>query len=653
MSISMNNVMNNNVVREGSFAENKQLRDKLINKLYAEFVVIRKFTIEFDDENNMKIAVKYGTIGMSPVVEAFGVRRDVRINNVPVNVPLFAGSDETKAVKVNIDGVKYIYCDSLVTMECKDQAKMEQLTGTGFEFDGNVYRVSGSSPSTEKHSVKYCYRVSDKIETERQAFEIMDNVSGNVFSAAFGKLMTGKAVTKLNTRFGNYLTTMKCLAEIDLTKECIAIVHKDKATNNNGSIDGDYDFEEEVLAAMEAVGIEIDNHINDGAQYISVELAQRIGRSVGMKLSYKGALKAAFQMRCTVLTTKCMSRTLEQEDMMRIAKYNNATFYGNTNGPLATLVDEDGAKLINVEGLKANKTIKVEIMAMAKASNVHTSSQSLIKYMAVNPQETVKFLKEQMKDNMKEYYMGKLNDTEAQINNVNNRLIAALGRDSLEVETLNETLLKDVMKYAQSAIAKNRIAIPGVYSHMMFDLTYALTNGRIDRVLGMNKDGFVEAYSEDVCRMYAKEIAEIEKDNTLTEEQKDEKLFALLSGIVVKYPSAMPKEYEIVVYQTKRQMRRKIERLTKNNEERDILLAYFENTPYGCTVYAPINAMKNKLAGADVDFDATMTDMSDMKWILINQRLEERKTDNGYMGDCTIIVYGDVKRTHVDEDIEL
>ena len=71
-----------------------------------------------------------------------------------------------------------------------------------------------------------------------------------------------------------------------------------------------------------------------------------------------------------------------------------------------------------------------------------------------------------------------------------------------------------------------------------------------------------------------------------------------------------------------------------NNEDRRTLQRYFNNTPYGCTVYAPINAMKNKLAGADCDFDATMTDMSELKQILIAKRLRD-----GFMGDCTVISY--------------
>ena len=84
----------------------------------------------------------------------------------------------------------------------------------------------------------------------------------------------------------------------------------------------------------------------------------------------------------------------------------------------------------------------------------------------------------------------------------------------------------------------------------------------------------------------------------------------------------------------------------------EILTKYFNNTPYGTTVYAPLNAMKNKLAGADCDFDATMTDMSELKHILIEARLEEQKTKPGFMGDCTFISYKGTTKDNRNNDTE-
>lgn len=649
MAILMNNVMNNEVK---GFAANQAMRSAVVKALYEQSIVIRKFEVTTDEDNNMNMTFKYGTIGMNPVAVAFGLDYDVRIPNLPVEVKL--ENDKTEPRRVNVDGQKYIFCTSLITVECDDEQAINDMAINGFvvtDKDGNsvVYRAAGSSPSNEKHAVKFFYKVTEEIDTELKAFNIMDKVAGNVFSAKFAKLLNGKDITKMNTRLGNYLTTMKSLAQIDLTKDYIALV--------DGSIDGAHDFDEETRKQMDKVGISIDNNINDGANYYATDVIVEMAANVGVKMTHKDALKVAVQNRATYLTGKTMSRTLTKEHLVRVAKANNAKFYGNRNGRLLAVFDTDGAKLVNYAALEAGTAvIDVYVMAIAKASTVRTSGQHLIKYMSVDEKTTIKFMKNALGNKLDEFFLDKLNN-EAVMNSVNAKLIAALGEDAVKNTALMETLISDTIKYATSAIAKTKVDIEGVYSHMMFDLSYALTNGRVNGVLGITKDGFVEAYSEDVLRMYKDEIAAIENNNELTEDEKDEQLFQLLSGVVIKYPSAMPKEYEIVVYLTRKQLMRKIKAVTKDNKDRETLREYFNNTPYGCTVYAPINAMKNKLAGADVDFDATMTDMSALKFILIDQRIKEQNSRPGFMGYCTFISYNDIDRTDLqadeNDDIEL
>ena len=649
MTISMNNIMNNEVK---GFAANMAMRNAVVNKLYAQSIVIRKFEVAKDDNNEIHVSCKYGTIGMNPVAVAFGLDYDVRINNLPVEVKL--ANDNTEARRINVDGQKYIFCTSLITVECEDAAEINRMAADGFVYNDVVYRVAGSSPSNEKHAVKFYYKVTEEIDTELKAFNIMDSVAGNVFSAKFAKLMSGKEITKMNTRLGNYLTTMLSLAQIDLSKDYIAVVQKQKDENDklisDGSIAGAYDFDEATREAMDKVGVEIDNHINDGANFYATDVIVEMAANVGVKMTHKDALKVAVQNRATYLTGKTMSRTLTKEQLVRVAKANNAKFYGNRSGRLLAVFDEDGAKLINYAALEAGTAvIDVYVMAIAKASTVRTSGQHLIKYMAVDKEATINFMKKTLNGKLDKFFLDKLNN-EAMMDSVNARLISALGEDAVKNTALMETMINDTIKYAQSAIAKTKVDIDGVYSHMMFDLSYALTNGRVNGVLGITANGFVEAYSEDVLRMYKDEIAAIENNKELTEEEMDAQLFNLLSGVVIKYPSAMPKEYEIIVYLTRKQLMRKINKVTTDNRDRKTLREYFNNTPYGCTVYAPINAMKNKLAGADVDFDATMCDMSELKFILINQRLEEQKQNPGFMGDCTFISYKDIDRSELEID---
>ena len=656
MAISMNNVMNNEV--KGFYA-NQTMRNAVVKALYSCSYVIRKFKVTKDEDNNIHVSFVYGTIGQNPVAQAFGLDYNVRINNLPVEVKDM--NDKVKTQRVNVDGQKYIFCSSLITIECEDDAEINELATHGFVFKDNVYRPAGSSPSNEKHAVKFYYRVTEEIDTELKAFSIMDDISGNVFSAKFAKLLNGKDIAKMNTRLGNYLTTMLSLAQIDLSKDYIAIVSEEKDENGkvtkDGSIIGAHDFDEDTMEQMKKVGVNIDNHINDGANYYATDVIVDMAANVGVKISHKDALKIAVQNRATYLTGKTMSRTLTSKQLVRVAKANNAKFYGNRNGRLLAVFDEDGAKLINYKALEeGTAVIDVYVMAIAKASTVRTSGQHLIKYMSVDQETTIKFMKKAMSGKLDEFFLNKLND-DAVMDSVNAKLIAALGSEAVKNTALMETLISDTIKYATSAIAKTKVDIDGVYSHMMFDLSYALTFGRVNGVLGITKDGFVEAYSEDVLRMYKDEIAAIENNSELTPEEMDEQLFQLLSGVVIKYPSAMPNEYEIVVYLTKKQLMRKIKQVTKDNKDRETLREYFNNTPYGCTVYAPINSMKNKLAGADVDFDATMTDMSALKFILIDQRIKEQQTRPGFMGYCTFISYKDIDRTELtkdeNDDIEL
>ena len=639
MAILMNNVMNNEVK---GFAANMAMRNGVVKALYSKSVVIRKFEVAKDDNGEMQVSFKYGTIGQNPVAEAFGLDTNVRINNLPVEVKDMY--DKVKAQKINVDGVKYVFCSSLITIECEDEQLINELAADGFVFNDVVYRAAGSSPSNEKHATKFYYKVTEEIDTEVKAFNIMDDVSGNVFSAKFAKLVTGKDITRMNTRLGNYLTTMLSLAQIDLSKDYIALV--------DGSIAGADDFDPETKEQMKKAGIEIDSNINDGANYYATDVIVDMAANVGVKITHKDALKVAVQNRATYLTGKTMSRTLTKQQLVRVAKANNATFYGNRNGRLLAVFDTDGAKLVNYKALEeGTAVIDVYVMAIAKASTVRTSGQHLIKYMSVDQETTIKFMKKALGGKLDQFFMDKLNN-EATMNTVNARLISALGEEAVRNTALMESLISDTIKYATSAIAKTKVDIEGVYSHMMFDLSYALTNGRVNGVLGTTKDGFVEAYSEDVLRMFKDEIAAIENNKDLTPEEMDEQLFQLLSGVVIKYPSAMPKEYEIVVYLTRNQLMRKIKAVTQDNKDRETLREYFNNTPYGCTVYAPINAMKNKLAGADVDFDATMTDMSALKFILIDQRIKEQQTRPGFMGYCTFISYKDIDRKDLTPDVD-
>lgn len=634
MAITLKQLQNSKL---SGYAMNKKMREALINKLYELMPVINKYSFFKDEETNeLKYTVELGTSNDSPVIREFGLSDKVMRN---VKIQESTSNNNTVSRRVDIaPGTRYQLSENIILVYGTKDI-LADFTRNGLVIDGVRYEVASISPSQEKHSCKYFARLTEEVPNQKAVFDKIEKINGYVYTGLFSKPVSGEKILKSNSRLGNYGSNMQLLTEIDLSVYQVAIVED--------SITGAYDYESEVKKVMDKNGIKIDNHINDGALYLSISIVQRIFEALNMDIDRRAALTAALQLRIGTVTAKCMSRTLEQEDMMRIAKQYNAKFYGNPNGELALLIDEDGAKLINEIDLSTGKAIlKVYVMAMANASTPHTSGQHLIKYMNVDAARTLEIMDKLTTEALDNYITGQIMDGNNN-STVYAKIRSLVGEEALSSRMLMESLIKDTITYATSAVAKNRLAIEGIYSHMMFDLSYALTNGAVDFILGINKYGLIEAYSADICKRYAKEIAEIENDPTLSEEERELKLQAKLSATVIKFPSAGPDEYEVIVYQTENQIKAKIEKAAAgNNKMKRTLKAYFDNTPWGCTVFAPVNTLKNKLAGADVDFDACMSDMSELKNILV----EERMAHPNELGYCTFISYKDIEREEQKEE---
>ncbi len=610
-------------------------------------ITYNKATKQFDEDQYFSI------VDDSPLIREFGLSDERKMNFLAFDVD--GDDNKKKARRINIDGQRYVLSVNIMAIQCENQKKLEQLADEGYEIDGYKYIAVNASPSNEKHAVKYYARITNEVPDEEAAFWKIDKLMGGCLSDKLMRdpetgapiLVDGKQITRANTRIGNYASGMKLLGNIDLTKERVALV--------KGSMGQAHDFDEATREQMKKLGIDIDNHINDGAGYLAASKVVAMFDSLGVKLTEDQAMRIALQTRWTVFTAKIMARTLKSSTLEDLAEFYGATIYGNPDGELVALIDEDGAKMINFTALRErNVLIDLYVMNVANTSGVRSCSQHLIKYMAVNPQKTIELASKLATLSLDEFVANKLESDKANTDLVNARIMANLPAEEIYSDAfLMEALLSDTWTYAKSMIAENKFALDGVYTHMMFDLTYALVHGAVKSTLKVTNEGFVEAYNPDVLEIYAEEISAIENDPNLTEEEKDMKLFEVLSGTVVKFPSAMPKEYEIIVYKTKRQITRAIAELELTNEEKALVQEYFDTTPWGCTVYAPLNAMKNKLAGADVDFDATMCDMSELKWILIDQRLKEQETKEGFMGDCVFISYKDIIRTHMDTTNEV
>lgn len=648
-TISYKNYQNTNM---RSMAQHKRFRKAVNDKIHAVKYVVNRVDITWNAMTKRYEEDRYlAIVDDSPLIHKFGVSIDYRAANVLV----FDRNDDDEkgaARRINIDGQKYVYCESLMIIECDNKRKINELSNKGYMLDDKLYVAATASPSNEKHATKYYALICEETPDEEEVYNKINELMGGALDFYLTKklskhqilntLVTGAMIAKANTRIGNYASGMACLSKIDLKVERVAYV--------NGSISQACDFDEETREQMLASGIDIDTNINDGAAFIVPEKIMEMAETVGVKLTMETALRVAVQTRWDVLNTKVMAQPKCTEDLERMAEFYGATIYGNPNGPLVALVDKDGAKMVNFEALMEGTTeINMYVLAVANASGVKTCGQHLIKYMSIDPKQTLELVSYYTKLAIDDFVVNKL-ESEDEGYSVNHRIMAKLAPEEvIEDSYLMESLYSDAFKYVQSMIANIKLPIDGVYTHMTFDLSYALTNGLIDSVLGITPEGFVEAYNPDVLNIYAEEIKAIEEDDTLTEDEKEEELFKRLSATVIKFPSAMPDEYEIIVYKTERQIKKMIMNKVAevegiSNEEKvmlkDILEYYFDHAYFGCTIYSPINAMKNKLAGADIDFDATMCDMSEFKFIAINERIKEAQKQPGYMGRCTVIVYG-------------
>ena len=648
-TISYKNYQNTNM---RSMAQHKRFRKAVNDKIHAVKYVINRVDITWNAMTKRYEEDRYlAIVDDSPLVHKFGVSLDYRAANVLV----FDRNDDDEkgaARRINIDGQKYAYCESLMIIQCDNKRKINELANKGYMLDDKLYVAATASPSNEKHATKYYALICEETPDEEEVYNKINELMGGALDFYLTKklsknqilntLVTGAMIAKANTRIGNYASGMTCLATIDPSKERIAYV--------DGSIFQASEFDEETREQMLASGIDIDTNINDGAAFLAVEKIIEMGQSVGVKLTREAALRIAPQTRWDVVNTKVMAQPRCTEDLERMAEFYNATIFGNPDGPLVALIDKDGAKMVNFEALmEGNTKINMYVLAIANASGVKTCGQHLIKYMSIDPKQTLELVSYYTKLAIDDFVVNKI-ESEDEGYSVNHRIMAKLDPEEvIEDAYLMESLYSDTFKYVQSMIANIKLPIDGVYTHMTFDISYALTNGLVESVLGITPEGFVEAYNPDVLNIYAEEIKAIEEDDTLTEDEKEEELFKRLSATVIKFPSAMPDEYEIIVYKTEKQIKKMIMNKVAevegiSNEEKamlkDILEYYFDHAYFGCTIYAPINAMKNKLAGADIDFDATMCDMSEFKFIAINKRIEEAKEQPGYMGRCTVIVYG-------------
>ena len=122
MAISMKS-MNNEAVKELKL--NEMFRNAVNNELYKTTMIINKVIFDKDGE---LVESYLGTTGDSPLVRAFGLSNK-EINNVLVN-----NKTGEPGRRIKIDGQQYILSENIISIECTNKDKIEDLANNGYDF---------------------------------------------------------------------------------------------------------------------------------------------------------------------------------------------------------------------------------------------------------------------------------------------------------------------------------------------------------------------------------------------------------------------------------------------------------------------------------------------------------------------------------------
>lgn len=459
------------------------------------------------------------------------------------------------------------------------------------------------------------------------SFAVLNKVSGGALEEAMRGGISVGALIKASARLGILSAPSVAMSKSANDKFGYVIVLDE--------VLGAHDYDETNSKKLEETGLEIDNNISDGAVQYGVEFMADSFAQLGRRMTKEQALYFAAQTRANVFFTKVFGEAKTQFNMQYrlqqlIKKYGEdkvlrvqagqdvsglkkddykVIIIGNENC-LGTIIDYNGGKLLKNISLQTMVQGNVDtfLLDIAKCSETGTSGQMLSKFITANLEATIAAINNIMLNNLDKRFEEMIQgDVDAQ-----NCSLAQFILRYTEEGKLNSVALKSMIKeqltFNESMINKSRVDIDAVFQRALFDDSCFLTAGKIDSLLGKNRwTGRLECYSLDVELKYADEIAEIESNDELSEDEKDKAISELLTGVAFKYPSPSSDENAIVTYVTKKQIKAKIKALKDANiikgREVKVLEDDFLNTSYGVTKIGSDNTLKHKLAGMDTDYD--------------------------------------------------
>lgn len=652
----MNKMSKRNTMRKAiramkiNYVSYKNFVRKVLRDMYEWTPVVWKLEVERDekgvlrvvnmvqDEDSDSMRFQYGIIGNSKAIRRLSPSSFKTKNKVSVEKEKDDGTVTTFRVPLGPDR-DYRFFSSIIMVKFGEGIALDLLTN-GFKLsEDGVITINNNSnsdevfvdsrgyefgapcwgPSNEKHLDSFFYNIGER---SRDAwYQFSDSLTGGAFEYNYSQTQPVKKGLKHPTRWGNYMTGSVDGPVIDLTKDYICVISR----------------EQNAMPDFTNVSDHIDpgTNIQDGGEVTNALIWREYYLSKGYDISEEDCCKLSPQVRFDFINSKVMDTVEDDESIKWRLKAVEAlystdedgnsciNYYGNTDGHCMLVVDTDGAKLRNLEALEEGKcTIQGVIMAYAKTSSTSTSGQSLDKYTSKDLERTKDILVKLYAQSLDEEILKKVEadfDMEASFND---NMLALMGTDALNYTEVAKGVTEDLFKFATKAIGRLKVRIDSMYSHAKFDNTYVKTIGKYGFTLYVKylpeyDNVAIEAFNPDILDEKAEEIRAIEEDATLSEKDKEKALDNLLSCVTIKYPSAGPEEYEIIRYLTWRELQSRIDRMELTDEERYELQKYWDRSQYGVTMYAPVNILKNKLAGMDIDFDATASDFSELKLILL------------------------------------
>ena len=620
------------------FRQHRKAARLFLKEEYDNKKVIPKILL---DNDGLVVKEYYGTTSNGPLVNATKPNKDFYRAALPIE------NEKNETVQRHecgfIDGkaCEYVMYSELIQVTCPNDDLSLQMTQEGFWYkldelisfeepeDKNGWKhVSGAStwgPNNEKKGSKFFF--SDDYSYE-EAWGIIDDLTGQGYTYLTSRPIDGKKLMKNASRLNLFGTTMKKMGEIDLSKDYIVVA---KVT-----FDAACDVDLASKAKLKRGGIDFGENINDGNVVLNAELG--VGTLAN---TVKEVMLNAPQVRANYVGLKCLADSKDSKNMRRLTwsldklyGRQNIIRYGNMKGRCMMIVDADGAKLVNEKALREDSPIiDVYTLAVAKASNSRTSGQMIVKALEVDEAATVKRMEELINLAMNKTIYNKVNAKFSPKKGISHNTGALLGEKAFLKENWLYNVIKDLATFAKSACADMKMELESIYNHAMFDAVFVNSCGLVPHFLKIKDCGerglLIETFSKDVIIYYEEAIAAIENDPNLPDSEKERELDNLLSAEIIKYPSAGSNEFLGVRYLTLKEYKeRKNEALEEakakgaSNWVLKLLKDYLENIPFGVTVYAAFNFIKNKLAGMDVDFDATLAIFDKIKNILLQEDAE-------------------------------